>query len=785
MIRRRALLAGGLALAACGSEPDAPPREVFTALHERAPDDVFEEHARLSPAADDPWGELGWTGWSAAAAEDGRRFAWCNQLGAKLLLPALGPGDRTLELEAWTGGTPLPAVVSLNGVEVGRIELATKPTLHRIETPGVLWKRGRNALTIDAEELRPIVDDLFGSVALAGVAYGVDRRPTVVPPRPPRLPAGTGVRYSLRPPPDTVLRVDGTADGKGALEVVFSRAGDEDPPLRVFAEDGRLAAELPVPAKGEGLLRVEARWAGDAGSSAEVALHLAAPSPPTRPPIVFVSIDTLAARHMSGYGYPRETTPNVDAFAADAIRFERCATNAPWTLPSYMSLMTGLFPFSSRMDLGDGGEGSPYLYRLAASRWTLAEDLRARGYRTAGFVDTLLLAEKFGLGQGFELYDTEAAVIPLEDPAGGIRHVVPRALAWLDGLEPDEPFFLFLHAYDVHGPYLPDEPWHGKFRDDELAQRDRDVFAGALTHTFGQIPDYIARGVVPEGDLPDTLRSAPIVSAYDEEILALDDALGELFDGLRERGLYDEAVVVLTADHGEATDEHDYFGHGLLYEEVVHIPLIVRLPGGEGSGRTIPDSVQTVDLYPTLLELTGLPGRPELLHGRSIAPLLRGESLPPVPTFCEGGIMRMASIEHEGWKLIEIEPAVEALPGTMLSNPHLPDGWIEEKAPQVKERPMTVGLMEELFRAHGAGFLEELRGALEGRVRELYYLPDDPREERDLSAERPEKVAELAALLNQAKAKRTAARGTADEGRVTLTEDDLQELAKLGYVDGD
>jgi arylsulfatase len=783
--------------AACSSGDDAADTEPLAIdLLARGALERVEERTAIRPEPELQWGELSRPGWLPHTEHDpvGGAHVWSDRARVAVMLPAVGPGERELVLRAWIGGEErtAEAKVRLNGTLLGTVTLDTKPGVRRIVGPAPAWGRGRNLLEleVDTGALHRGPDGRYRGIALGEVRYGTERRVT--------RDAATG---SLRMDPGTAVRVTATTAGRpgrvvvrpaseagGRLSVGFlhldprtgERRADDLPPATFDVDADTRDAVVPLPRAATPVV-VELAWDGSRPCTI-AGLELVEPEPAPRPSIVFISIDTLAARHTSLYGYPRETTPRLAAFAEQSTVFERCASNAPWTAPSYMAAMTGVYSSSFRMDLEGGtkGEGSPYLHKLPESRLTVAEALRARGYRTAGFFDVLLLGARFGFGQGFERYDDSAARIDATDPTGGLRHIVPNALSWLDEREGDEPYFLFVHAYDVHGPYLPDAPWRGRFADGD---GERELPAGALTHSFGAIPEYIARGEVPEGDIPRHLPVAPIVAAYDEEILALDDALGELLDGLRERGVLDEAYVIVSADHGESTDDHAYFGHGLLYEEVLHVPLVVHVPGG--TGRRVATSVQLVDLAPTVFELTGVGDASAWVHGRSLAPLLRGADLPAAPTFAEGGVMRQAAVELDGWKLIEMYPAEEALPQTMLSNPRLDAEWLAENAPEVGDGPIDYATILALIQRFGDAmpFARELQAQLPGPVHELYHLPSDPLELRDLSAEQPDRVAELLAHLRAAQQRREEARQAGAETRVVLNASDLAELSKLGYVD--
>jgi len=628
-------------------------------------------------------------------------------------------------------------------------------------------------------------------------------RPLLGPGQPAELRAGAPWVRRLELPGGGRVRVAGRAQGPGELRaratLVDPGGGPARPAGAVSASaggQGPLELVLPLPDPGTALFEVETSWTPSAPGApfvADRAVVAEARSLP-RPSIIFVSLDTLSARHTSLYGYARRTTPQLERLARESVVFDHCLTNAPWTTPSYVSQFTGLYPASFGLD--DERPGPPRAswnnWSLPERRWTLAEMLAAAGYRTAAFVDNLLIGPSYGFPQGFERYDTTAACRPKTDPDGGIRQLVPLALDWLDGLPPGEPFFLFVQANDAHGPYLPDPPWAGRFRDDALAAAPEEVPVSSGGQLFGHIPGYVAEPLFPPGELPHSMRAAPIVEAYDEEILLLDDALGGFFESLRQRGLLDGAVLIVSADHGESTGEHDeYFGHNRTYEEVLHVPLMIRLPGAARGGARVAGTVQLVDLYPTLAELAGLRGDRPWLAGRSLVPLLEGHELPAVPTFASEGWFDSVCVTLDGWKLIERQPAryVERNPGMLpllLSSPRA-ERWFEQRHPDWARIGSLLGLIQWYGRQTDQidGFLDELMGELAGPFDELYALPDDPLEARDLSAEQPDRVRLLKAALAR-ELERARDEYQPDDAAPGHQPDpqELESLRQLGYVEG-
>jgi choline-sulfatase len=297
-----------------------------------------------------------------------------------------------------------------------------------------------------------------------------------------------------------------------------------------------------------------------------------------RPSVLLVSIDTLRADHVGSYGYPAAATPVIDALAARGLRFEQAETVTPLTLPAHASLLSGTFPASH----GVRDNGSFY---VGDEVTTLAEVLKAHGYRTGGFVGAYVLDHRWGIAQGFDHYYDDFDLSRFEMAAGidaaqrPGREVVDHALAWLAG-DGDQPFFAWVHLYDPHSPYVPPEPYRSRF--------------------------------------PATLEGA-----YDGEIAATDAQVGRLIDFLTSSRRLANTVIVVVGDHGESLGEHGEQQHGFfVYDASVRIPLIVA--GPRVPTRAVPDQVRIVDVMPTILELAGVKA-PSAVQGVSLMPLGRGE----------------------------------------------------------------------------------------------------------------------------------------------------------------
>jgi arylsulfatase A-like enzyme len=329
--------------------------------------------------------------------------------------------------------------------------------------------------------------------------------------------------------------------------------------------------------------------------------------------IVLIVVDTLRADHLGAYGYDRGTTPRLDNLARQGTVFEAAWSTAPWTLPSVMSIMTSRYPSSHRVE-NDG-------LKLSADTPTLAETLKQAGYATGAFVSHVYVSAPFGFGRGFTTFEDfdlsrpgyrlEAGMEPRAD------RVTDTALAWLDR-QGHRPVFLFLHYFDPHWPYDPPERIRALYPDD---------YRGPLDAGY----DSISKFQDPRVPLPDDYRGF-LIDRYDGEIRFVDEQIGRLLDGLAASGRGPRSWVVVTADHGEEFKDHGSMGHGRrLYEEVVHVPLIVASASHSGAAPAarVAAPVSSIDLLPTIAALAGT-APPAGAQGTSLVPLLdAADTAPP------------------------------------------------------------------------------------------------------------------------------------------------------------
>jgi arylsulfatase A-like enzyme len=294
-----------------------------------------------------------------------------------------------------------------------------------------------------------------------------------------------------------------------------------------------------------------------------------------KPSVVFVMIDTLRADHLGVYGYPRNTSPRIDAFARENILYNYAVTVAPWTPPSVATMFTGVYPVSHGVvPPNDREKAQKAGTQLPSELWTLAEIFKAHGYQTGGASPNPWITEEFGFHQGFDSFWFQARAV-----AEKINSVGKKMLDSF--ITKDEPFFLYLHYLDPHDPYKPP----------------------------AEFKELMAKEPAITG-YPEDVKEK--LDLYDAEIRYTDQKVGEIFDYLKEKGLYDDVAIVLVADHGEQFMERGHQGHGFqLFDEEVRVPFIIKPPRAT-SPKSVDVTVSTIDILPTVLEMTNIPPHREL-----------------------------------------------------------------------------------------------------------------------------------------------------------------------------
>ncbi len=354
---------------------------------------------------------------------------------------------------------------------------------------------------------------------------------------------------------------------------------------------------------------------------------------PERPPVVLVIIDTLRADHLGFEGYELPTSPTLDALAAQSHRFSANTTQCNATFASITSVLTGLYPKTHRNYTAVPVEGVSSGNGEAS---TLAERLSAAGYYSAAVLSHPSMTQRMpgtAMDRGWAAFSTLPGYIPAEERrhvVGKADHTNERAFTQLERWKveaPQKPLFLWTHYFDPHTPYDPPEAHRNRFLAEHLRQAGHPEYEAQLATLkprgrereffINEIEDEVVRKAV---------RLADGRALYDGEIRACDQELGRLFDRLRGEGLFDEALVIVLADHGENLEDESWghgninFSHQRLYEGVTRTPLLIKLPGQTVASHCT-SLTQNIDLLPTVVELLGLEPEP-VSEGRSLVPLL-------------------------------------------------------------------------------------------------------------------------------------------------------------------
>ena len=335
--------------------------------------------------------------------------------------------------------------------------------------------------------------------------------------------------------------------------------------------------------------------------------------------IILVGIDTCRQDHMSCFGYELDTTPNLKTLAQDCILFTNTISQSPWTLPSFASIFTSTYPSVHRAR--GKAEGDKF-YPIIGSLNSGVEILSSSGFKTKAYINGPYLAPAFGLSKGFDDYDYahgSNAKIRRSD------ETVNRALEWIKE-NSEEQFFLFLHFFDPHLNYDP--PRRSLQRLMKLAGFE---YSGTLKSPFSQLKE------VRNNELLLSEEDWKFIQLlYDAEISAVDESCGKLFRFLKANGLYDKSILVVLSDHGEEFLDHGGFEHGhTLYDELINIPLMIKMPSSIRAGEIISYQVRLIDIMPTLLEILDM-DIPESFQGESLLRLIKkGRANEIWPAFSE------------------------------------------------------------------------------------------------------------------------------------------------------
>lgn len=584
----------------------------------------------------------GWqTGVGSSRIVDGTSVAIVPGDTGRFLLPSNHAGARTLSIRARAvrdgrmtvhvnGEAVADARLSPDALETLEVEL-DEGTLEkgdnvlqlRVRGPGRLEGVGRAGIAVDWFRLGPAKKQNASPPPAPGQLKGKRKDTPAL-----SIPKSWSLGYALEVPEKARLRGVVLGSDGARLQVVAHR--DAGPPIPVGSVDAkehgaRLDLDLAELAGSVARLDLEAH-----GGEVELVRPAVAvperendrgePSSKPRNVLVFL-IDTLRADKLSPYnGDTPVETPGLEAFAKDAAVFEQGHAEANWTKPSVATLLSSLYPWQHHATRGESVV--PRSVRL------LPEVLRDEGYFTGAFIANGYVSGKFGFRRGWDTwrnYIREGRRTPAE-------YVASDAIEWLKNRRPeDEPFFLYVQTIDPHVPYIPpdsilkdyfDEPYRGPVN----FVRDRQLL-----------------GKVKTGSLKlDEQDKRRLEALHDAEIAYHDKHFARVMNALEEQGLADDTLVLVTSDHGEEFFDHGSVGHGhSVWEELLHVPYVMRVPGWTDGGMRIEQPVGLVDVMPTVLDLLGVEGS-DRLQGHSLSPLLEGKSRSAPRPIVSGF--------HKGWR---------------------------------------------------------------------------------------------------------------------------------------
>ena len=465
-----------------------------------------------------------------------------------------------------------------------------------------------------------------------------------------------------------------------------------------------------------------------------------------RPNVLLISIDTLRADHVSCYGYHRKTTPNIDRLAEEGMLFENAYSTAAWTPPAHASMLTGLYP---------SHHGAVDNNRLSRTIPTLAEVLLESGYKTAGFVNNSQVGELVGLEKGHETF------VEVWKGTGGVS-IVKRGMDYLvrrvkefigindHGADrtnqivrswvqenKQNPFYLFIHYIEPHNPINAPHPFKHKYWEHK---NNPNVDKKKLYLIATNPLIYFTNNIKLNQE-----EIAALKALYDGEISYLDHKIGELMKFLKEEHIYDNTMIILTADHGEHFGEHGLYSHvASLYEPILRIPLIMKLPEGFKAPVRVEELVQLVDIFPTVIKVLGL--------DRGFLKDVQGKSL--LRTDGHG--------RHHDYIVAEWEGRIPHFVQRRANSYDL--GGVIEKF----KEPLV------MVREGRYKFISNSKGG-----EELYDLVEDPEEINDLIEREKEVASDMRAKLAHWQ---SLNRKAVHEGQAQLDEATRKNLESLGYM---
>ncbi len=601
-----------LFLALSGVTPGCGERSVETIdLFPLAKFGVWSVERRDIPVDDEVVPEFG-DGWVRSKnAPGGKHFRWASDDVSFLNLLVIEPRDLELRMDVrpftWPGSPAQGLTLRVNGHQLGSWEIGSRTTL-TIPIPASTLQPGENTVVYSWAFAQRVSEVLprpgrqrraaaVSELVIEGLADGAELGQRLSHRDGISLSPGSQLKLAVWTDEGAWLEVETSPDSEPGLQVWARREG-EDLSKRWTSDGGGDARRIRF-SDAEGPVEVVFRAPDSATRSTRkiVRAQVVRPSPAeapqvsraaeiAKPNVLLYVVDTLRADRLSCYGGQPGISPALERLAADGVLFERAVAQSSWTKPSMVSILSGLLTTEHGVRTREP--------RIPSEVTLVAELLRSAGYRTGAFTTNAYLVRAADFDRGFDFFEYKPVVSEI---------ATRRALEWLDEAEDDAPFFLWIHTVDPHAAYDPEEPF-------------RSQWAGGIAEGIGSLEHL--RSLSKDPDRPPEEYRDDFLALYDAEIAQNDAALGFALDWLRERGRYRQTMVLFLSDHGEEFWEHEAFGHGWdLFEEVLHVPLVVK-PAGDGpGGLQRGEVVEHIDLMPTMLAAAGLE-IPAELRGRDL-----------------------------------------------------------------------------------------------------------------------------------------------------------------------
>ena len=625
---------------------------------------LVSETAELDIGTEEARGSLG-KGWyyDERNRDSGETFAWSRGPSSEIFFHLGWRRDLRIEVRCrpfqFDGSTPQSLRFELNDHSIGEpLDLEPSTNRYSIDLPETAQRVGRNRLVVRYARVDTPSSVTFGSTDQRELAVAwsdlrfqdVDREPMRTDEREVFMPAGSRAEFFPDLRQGSLLTIDScesVGESPSILEVSVLGEFDAEPESISTNCEGE-GIEIPLTNR-HGLTRIRfvAHPRDDLGKPTGISLRrprilstiaeAAANDPPvtedqrrTEPPNVLIYlVDALRSDRIGVYGCNRPLTPRLDSFASEGVTFTDMVAQSSWTKAAVASVFTGLWPRAHGVNGPDD--------RLPDSLRTLPEVFQAAGYQTGAVVANAYVGRPFGFARGFDYFEF------IEHHRGRSDVIGDRLEKLLDARrDTNRPFFLYVHTIDPHAPYAPPSPYLENFA------------SGVEDPAVGEVETV--RGLVLGTVEPNAALGRDLRQLYDAEVAANDASFGRLLDRLEKLGELDDTVIVFTSDHGEAFGEHDTWTHGLdLYNEVLSVPLVMRLPGGVGAGQVVSTPVQHIDLMPTVLDLCGIEAPVELpgavLLDASGAVEVKADRT--IFAYLDYWGKTGATALRDGWKLIE------------------------------------------------------------------------------------------------------------------------------------